>query len=255
MIERIPNYYTGDKCALISLSFKKNITIFDNTIYKNNILCHYDFTDGSQNINKFLTDDRRTNFPYANIPMYKGLFGRHYVNGLFEYNKHYISIIDGFVRDRYLVKDGDTSIVLNRSLSIPIHVKGDIFSKNNVKDILNSYKNVILFDRYGRRYYYDMDHFNDIDHFISVGGGLIIYNKDNCNIVRMIKINNTIGIDDFSYKEIDVSLNNYTTEELKYFSSKISVARDICVYSCFNPNIDRRDIKETKRLVRKLSNK
>lgn len=253
MIERVPNYYTGDKCALITLPFKMCITVFDDNVYKNNIICHYDFTDDSQNINKYLTDDRKNSFPYANIPMYKGLFGRYYINGLFEYNKHYICIIDGFVRDRYLVKDGDNTIVLNRCLYVPMHVKGNIFSKKDIIEILNSYRDVILFDKFGRRYYYDKDHFNDIEHFISVGGGLFIYNKNNCNIIRIIKINDNIGIDDFCYKEFDISLNEYTKEELKYFSSKIRNVRDICVYSCINPNIDSRIISENKRLVRKLS--
>lgn len=253
MIERIPKYYTSDECVLVSLPFKNSITIFDDTIYKNIILCHYDFTDDSQNINKFLTDDRRNLFPYADIPMYKGLFGRHYVNCLFEYNKHYISITDGFIRDRYFVRDGDTAILLNRSLSIPTNVKGYIFSKKKVIEILNSYEDVILFDKFGRRYYYNRNHFKKVEQFINAKGGLVFYDKDNCNIVKMIKINNNIGIDDFSYKECNISLNDYTVEELKYFSSKIRDVREICVYPFVNHNIDNKVIIENKKLVKKLS--
>ena len=256
MIERIPNYYINDECVLLSLPFRKCITIICNDISNGGILCHYDFTDDSQNINKYLLDDRKYNFPFANIPIYKGLFGRHYVSQLFEYNKHYLCISSGFIRDRYLVRDGESAVMLNRKLYIPNSIKGNIYCKKEIRKILDNFNKYILFDRFGKEYSYNDGYIEEIDDFINNGGGIFVFkDRDNNIKLRMIRIIRDIGLDNYLYKEYVLSLNDYTSEELKYFSSKFRDVRDICVCSFVNPNIDKKLIRENKKLVRKLSNK
>lgn len=256
MIERIPEYYVSDECVQLTLPFYNNITVFDGDIYKKGVLCHYNLKDDSQNINKYLLDDRRYNFPYSNIPIYKGLFGRYYINQLFEYNKHYLSITNGFIRDRYLTFDGNTAVMLNRHLSIPICIGGRLCSKEEIKIYLNNNGSYLLYDRYGREYFYERDCFRDIDNFIDNGGGLFILKDRNSKIIiKLIRIKNDIGYDSYVYREYDISLNDYAIEELKCFCSKMKDSYEPSVYSIFNPNIDKKDIREAKRLVRKLSNK
>ena len=255
MIERIPIYYVNDECAYITLPFNRCITVFSDEVYEKGILFHYDFSDDSQNINKYLTEITNYSFPYNDIPMYKGLFGRRYINGLFEYNKHYICISDGFIRDRYLVKDNDEALMLNRNLSIPMGMLGKILTRDSIKEILNSYKTMILFDKYGRRYFYDGSEFKDIDKFIAAGGGVFIFEDEYKGLsVKIIGIKTDIGYDSFFYKEYDLSLNDYNKEEFKCFSSKIRDVRKICVHSIVNPNIDRRIIEKNKKLVKNLVN-
>ena len=255
MIQRIPGYYVSDECVQITFSFYSNISLFDENVRKNGVLCHYNLNDDSQNINKYLLDVRKSVFPYSNIPMYKGLFGKYYVNVLFEYNKHYLGIIDGSIRDFYVVKDNDSALLMERKLTIPIFVNGDILAKDGIIKILNSYSKNIIFDKNGRIYYFGNKHFNDFDNFIDCGGGLVFDKGEERTSVRVIKIKKDIGLDDYIYKEYDISLNYYTKEELKYFSSKIKYINDVCVNPLFNPNINKKEINENRKLIRSLRNK
>lgn len=255
-IERIPNYFINDDCSQITLSFRNNITLFSSDIYSEGILCHYDFKDDSQNINKYLLDDRRTIFPYASIPMYKGLFGKFYINQLFEYNKHYLSITDGFVRDRYIVQDDNEVVMLNRKISIPSSIRGNSYSSKDIEKILRDIDALSLFDRNGREYFYNGKYLLKLDNFIKNGGGVFILKDDNGKIeIKIVRINNDIGFDNYIYKEYDFPLNDYTAEELRYFCSKMKDSYEPSVCSLLNPNIDRKDIREAKRLIRKLSSK
>lgn len=256
VIERIPAHYVSDECAQITLPFYNNITVFGENVYDIGVLCHYNLKDDSQNINKYFLDDRRLGFPYSNIPIYKGLFGKYCINQLFEYNKHYLSITNGYLRDRYLVKDGSTAVMLNRPLSIPVNITGKICSKEEIRMCLNNYNSYLLYDKYGRQYIFEGNSFRNIDKFIDNGGGLFILKDKNNNInIKLVKIHVYVGCDIYVYEEYYVALNYYTIEELRCFSSKIRDVKKYFVHSCINPNIDKNEIKANKILVRKLSNK
>lgn len=247
MVERIPSYYANDECTQITLPFRKCITLFNDDIDKNGVLCHYNFTDNSQNINKHLNDNRRYSFPYGNIPLYKGLFGIHYVNVLFKYNKHYISIYDGLVRDRYFVKKDNDVLMLNKLVRFPFGINNEAYTRNEIYLYLAKYDLTAIFDRYGR------DCFDNIDNFINNGGGVIVF-SDSSNIkIKMIKIMHDIGFNNFLLREKDIAFNDYEYEELKCFSSKIKENKKVTVYSFMNPNIDKSNISENKGRIRSLS--
>ena len=155
----------------------------------------------------------------------------------------------------YVVKDNDSALLMERKLTIPIFVNGDILAKDGIIKILNSYSKNIIFDKNGRIYYFGNKHFNDFDNFIDCGGGLVFDKGEERTSVRVIKIKKDIGLDDYIYKEYDISLNYYTKEELKYFSSKIKYSNDVCVNPLFNPNINKKEINENRKLIRSLRNK
>lgn len=253
-IERIPCYFVNNDCSQITLPFRNNITLFSSDICNEGILCHYDFNDDSQNVNKYLLDERKNDFPYANIPIYKGLLGVYYINQLFEYNKHYITLIDGNIRDRYLIKDNNEVILLNRNISIPLNIIGSSYSSKEIKVILSNINALMVFDCYGRQYFDGVKYLHGFDSFINNGGGIFVLKEDNDKIkIKVVRIKIDIGYDNYIYREYDLSLNDYTLEELKYFCSKIKDINEPCVYSVLNPNIEIRDIKEVKKLVRKLN--
>ena len=58
-VSRIPEYYTGSDCVQVMIGFKECMTMFD----KNGILYHY-VPDGSMNVNKYLSDNRRFKFQF-----------------------------------------------------------------------------------------------------------------------------------------------------------------------------------------------
>lgn len=253
-IERIPNCFINSDYSQITLPFRNNITTFNSDICNEGILCHYDFKDDSQNINKYLLDKRKNIFPYSNIPMYKGLFGLYYINQLFEYNKHYITISDGNIRDRYLVRDDSEAIMFNRIISIPINIRGNFYSNGEIKNILNKINALMIFDKYGKQYYDGEKWLCDIDDFINNGGGIFVIDVNDGKIkIKIVRIKIDIGYDNYSYREYDLSLNHYTIEELKYFGSKIIDTNVPSVCSLLNPNIDIKDITESKKMVRMLN--
>lgn len=68
-------------------------------------------------INKYPSDDRKNQFPYAEIPIHKskvGLKTLEYVNQLLDFNRVYIEITNGVIIENYTVKDGNEAIVATK---------------------------------------------------------------------------------------------------------------------------------------------
>ena len=62
MLQRIPKCYVIEDAVQIRVSFDKKITIISSDFNNEGILCHYNLDDDSQNINKYINDQRRKNF-------------------------------------------------------------------------------------------------------------------------------------------------------------------------------------------------
>ena len=161
---KINDYYTKDDCMQIMLYYKKNLTFMgkykgDQRIMYNHLV---DFVD-LEKPNLYLYDDRRTGFPYGNIPTHferVGLLGRFIAtNQIINYEEPYISFIDDKIVKHTGFKDGNDFYLHNKILRIddldPSFVK--TVSKEEVEKYIKTgyldgfdnkdYKNVLLSDR------------------------------------------------------------------------------------------------------------
>lgn len=117
-VSRMPEYYTSSDCVQVMIGFKKCMTMFD----KNGILYHY-VPDGSMNVNKYLSDNRRFKFqfPYHDIPEHveRRLLGKYnFTNQLLNYEEPYVSISGNAIIERMAILDKDESLVVNNILPI-----------------------------------------------------------------------------------------------------------------------------------------
>ncbi len=255
MIQRIRKCYVNDDIVQLRMSFSRNITLISSDFMKEGVLCHYDFDGDSQNINKYITDNRRNLFPYGNIPLYKEIYFEffedieymNYVNQILAFNKHYISITDNFcVRDRYIVRDGETAIMYSRVISIPKNIKDIETTRKRLGEEYNS-KVILCITRNG--HYINFK--KKFSTFFNDKGGLLILNDEEGIKFKLVEL--IVKGRYLFMREYDIPFNDYTLEELKYYGSKIENIKEPRIYSKFNPNIDRRDVKTAKKLVRKLN--
>lgn len=112
VVQRIKNCYVSDECVQIMIPYRKNAIIFnkDGIVYSHN-------TESINSINSYLTDERRYEFPYFNIPTHrgkKGLFKFNYTNQLLNFEEPYISLVDGKFIERYAVKDGNEALMIKK---------------------------------------------------------------------------------------------------------------------------------------------
>ena len=113
VVERVSKPYVGSDCVQISEGYNDSLTIFS----KNGIIYHDVIDYPCVPINRYMEDDRRKSFLYANIPTYishKGLFEVKHTIQLFDYNEVYVMIKDGEVYEKYIVRDGNSALVLTK---------------------------------------------------------------------------------------------------------------------------------------------
>ena len=112
IIQKIESHYVGDDCIQIMIPYKNAITVLN----QDGILFH-NKTGSNLHINKYLEDERRKQFPYSNIPTHYskvGLFKKMaFANQLFEFEKPYIRICDGFISESFVVKDNNQALLIN----------------------------------------------------------------------------------------------------------------------------------------------
>lgn len=255
MIKRIPKCYVSETCVQVRLPFNKESTLISSDFKNEGILCHYNINDDSQNINKYLTDNRRNIFPYSNIPIYiewygniyDGLNKKYYINQILEFNKHYIYINDYFnIIDMYVVKDKEEAIIYSKNINIPNNL---IEKETTRKKLFDELKDIAIVSIDNKGHYIEFK--NNFNVFFNNYGGLVILVEENDIKFKIIKLS-VKGRYCFK-KEYIIPFNNYKLEELKAFETKIKNIKKPKIYKSINPNIDRKEIKEAKKKVKKLN--
>lgn len=136
-VQKIESYYTSEDCiqAFMPHSLNKEITMLNS----NGIVYHYK-PNSDLFIDKYANDDRKNQFPYSNIPSHKDRIGFkkiEYVNQILEYNKIYIEISDGIVKENYVVKDGNSALLATKYI-IPNQEKSKIVNRNEMLEYLRT---------------------------------------------------------------------------------------------------------------------
>ena len=137
-IHKIHNKFTSDDCVQIMLSYSNNLTIIDN----NGVMFHATDLDDI-NTNKYLTDERRKQFPFSDIPTHyeKNLFlfaKRFFINQLFNYNQPYVVIHDGVPEKIMFSKIENESFFIQ---NIPQISKPEVIIKSDTSSILKELAN------------------------------------------------------------------------------------------------------------------
>lgn len=115
-VSKIPEYYTGNDCVQVMIGFKKYMTLFN----KEGILYHYS-PENVINVNRYITDDRRFDFPYYDIPEHieRRFRGKYkFTNQLLDYEEPYVSISDNAIIERVAILDNGEALVINNILPI-----------------------------------------------------------------------------------------------------------------------------------------
>ena len=115
-VSRIPEYYTSDDCVQLMIGYKDYMTMFD----KEGVLYH-NSPENVINVNKYLSDDRRFNFPYHDIPEHieRRLLGTYnFTNQLLNYEEPYVSVSGNVIIESMAILDKDVALVVNNILPI-----------------------------------------------------------------------------------------------------------------------------------------
>ena len=145
-VEKIKKPYVSCDCVQVIIPFSGAITLLNNEE-----IVFYNDIDKSNSVNKYLSDDRRRKFPNSDVSIYRdGLLKRKNCSKqLLDYDKPYISIQNGKILERFVVKDKDEALLVSKILG---------FDK---KTINMNYKQLLsfIFDNndYDRVYYVYLD--------------------------------------------------------------------------------------------------
>lgn len=115
LVTRLTPHCIGENCVQVMVPYKHSLTHLN----KDGILYHF-IPDSYLHINKYIEDERRKQFPYFNIPTHREKLGYHilnYTNQIFNYDEPYISIGDGHIVESYVVKDGNSALMLTKKLN------------------------------------------------------------------------------------------------------------------------------------------
>ena len=265
LIKRIPSYYVGEDCAQIMIGYHDNLTIFN----KDGVFFHSYYKRPDSYVNHYLDDERNKQFPYANIPTFNGRKKGQkmtYVNQLFNFDESYVLFGGGgLATEEYVVRDSNEALF--------------------IKNVLQPKDNIDLIKRYQLEKLFEKKDDNEKLFFIEPYGGIFngpldvllpnektikeekvkgeVYSFNNGYPIIMVRINNgeikieAIVVDyikDNCYRinKTDLPLTKYTLNMVKCLGYKIMDMKDIRIPLFGNPNIKRSDVRENKRLVKKL---
>lgn len=135
-IQRIPSHYVGSDCIQVMIPhINGGITILNS----NEMTYHY-LPNSSLFINRYISDERRKQFPYSQIPTHKSwVIGERieYINQLFDFNRIYIEFADGIVKENYVIKDGNEALLATKFI-LPNQELTRFMSREEVEELINS---------------------------------------------------------------------------------------------------------------------
>lgn len=131
IVQRIESHYVGDDCIQVMAPYQNSLTVLD----KNDII--FRSHNGEETVNKYITDERRKQFPYHDIPSFnakRGFKKYRYHNELFNFEEPYVRIVDGMFIESFAVKDGKEALLLNKILIAKDDTK--FLSRSELDDLI-----------------------------------------------------------------------------------------------------------------------
>ena len=179
VVKRVHNEYVKYDCVQLMLGYENYAQIYGNgelmfnhyllkDIYCTEVdTAHYNIDEINKYVNAYLSDERRTQFPFSSTPYHvekKGLFRKiNFTNQIFDYDKPYVRVSDGIITRMTAYKDGNSAIVDASVIDNEGFItKRFTISKTDFEQYLrtgtlagydnNNYKNIRIFDRNGGLY-------------------------------------------------------------------------------------------------------
>lgn len=116
----VPNHYANEYCLQIMLGYKNYAILYGNK----QLMCYKNLNCPQNEVNTYLQDEMRYEFPYSTIPEHierKIFIKINYVNQIFDYKKPYVFIHDGIITKlSFSIEDGKAighSQLLNGSIN------------------------------------------------------------------------------------------------------------------------------------------
>ena len=285
IVERVSKPYVGSDCVQISVGYNESLTIFS----KDGIVYHDVIDYPCVSINRYMEDDRRKSFPYANIPTYisqRGLFEVKHTIQLFDYDEVYVMIKDGEVYEKYIVRDGNSALALtklvksnDRVLMLSREELDSLFNNNSYLMNLDGvfYKDLcipkeedivsLLKDKYRRELeeYRDSDDDTISDDMLKLLDNISIDNipsntyltDDDIVMVKIDKDNVSVSVytiifmgrDKYMVRAYDYLMDKYSLESLKDMPTV--KFREPKISYKLNIDIPKEEVIKQNRLVRK----
>lgn len=111
--KKVPSHYVGEDCLQQMIGYSNGLLLLnpDEIIYQD--------TGSKNKINKYLTDERRHQFPYSNIPTHyqRVLFKKYlFTNQLLNFDTPYLQLSSQGIFTKYALKKGKEGIIVFESL-------------------------------------------------------------------------------------------------------------------------------------------
>lgn len=136
-VQRIESHYVGDDCIQIMIPHYLNSGI---TILNSDGMTYHYKPNSYLFVNKYTSDKRKDQFPYSQIPNHKSrvrLKKLEYVNQLLDFNRVYIEIANGVIKEDYVVKDGDEALLATKYI-LPNQEETKYMTRDEVLELLKT---------------------------------------------------------------------------------------------------------------------
>lgn len=136
-VQRIQSHYVGDDCIQIMIPHYLNSGI---TILNSDGMTYHYKPNSYLFVNKYTSDKRKEQFPYSQIPNHKSRvrFKKlEYVNQILDFNRVYIEIANGIIKEDYVVKDGDEALLATKYI-LPNQEESKYMTREEVLELLKT---------------------------------------------------------------------------------------------------------------------
>lgn len=136
-VQRIQSHYVGDDCIQIMIPHYLNSGI---TILNSDGMTYHYKPNSYLFVNKYTSDKRKDRFPYSQIPNHKSRvrFKKlEYVNQILDFNRVYIEIANGIIKEDYVVKDGDEALLATKYI-LPNQEESKYMTREEVLELLKT---------------------------------------------------------------------------------------------------------------------
>ncbi|MEE0699174.1 MAG: hypothetical protein U0M66_01035 [Bacilli bacterium] len=136
--KRIPSHYVSDDCLQTMFGYGTGRFVLvnpDEVIY-----------DNVNNINKYLEDERRHQFPYSTIPTHYGkvLFKKClFVNQILNFDTPYLNLTNKGIFTYHAVKDGKDGLIVTEVLSTTDEVE-KLLTRKEVEDFFHNERTLFI---------------------------------------------------------------------------------------------------------------
>jgi hypothetical protein len=148
IVRKIPAHYVQEDCVQEMSGYRNSLCIIDSTG-----ILYNDFPN-EEIINRYLEDERRTNFPYHNIPSHIRKFGfKKYsvINRILDFNKIYVHFTEQGIFTEQAIKDGEEALVVFEKMMYHETPVEEMLTREELENQFNERKDAYYFCK-GRPY-------------------------------------------------------------------------------------------------------